>query len=371
MHTSRPAPWVSLVLCAAVLVAGLYAAMAGIGTAGMGMAELPLLIGGLAALVGLDLAEHRRYPVQTPPRVAAVLLALRAASYAGIAFVDGSGLARVLFLLVPFTAYFAFGRTVAIVLGVACVGLAAVSTPGWYAEVEKVSDLVMFTVGLVLTIAMAAVAAQERQNRIRLQESHRQVAELSAAAERSRVARDLHDDLGHHLTAIVVLLEKATAFRDRDADAARLAVEDAERSARRALTDVRESVRSLRSASFGLTPALDELVGGQTDVTLAVTGDEDRYDVAALQTLYRAAQEGITNSRRHAEAGRIAVSVDLADARARLTVADDGRGFTRGREGFGLVGMRERVALAGGRLDIDSAPGAGTRLTVTIPRRTV
>ncbi|WP_054047716.1 sensor histidine kinase [Alloactinosynnema sp. L-07] len=366
MHTSRPAPWVSPVLCAAVLVAGLYAAMAGIGTT-----ALPLLIGGLAALVGLDLAEHRRYPVQTPHRVAAVLLVLRAALYSGVAFVDGSGLARVLFLLLPFTAYFAFGQTTAIVLGVACVGLAAVSTPGWYAEVEKVSDLVMFTVGLVLTIAMAAVAVQERQGRIRLQESHRQVAELSAAAERSRVARDLHDDLGHHLTAIVVLLEKATAFRDRDAGAAQQAIEDAERSARRALTDVRESVRTLRSAPFGLAPALDELVGGQSDVTLDVTGDEDRYDVAALQALYRAAQEGVTNSRRHAKASRIAVSVDLDESRARLTVADDGRGFSRGREGFGLIGMRERVALAGGRVDIDSAPGAGTRLTVTIPQRTV
>lgn len=80
----------------------------------------------------------------------------------------------------------------------------------------------------------------------------------------------------------------------------------------------------------------------------------------------RAAQEGITNSRRHAAATRIAVTVDLGAERARLTVADDGRGMGAAVEGFGLLGMRERVALAGGRVDLAST-SSGTRLTVTIP----
>ncbi|WP_346131317.1 sensor histidine kinase [Lentzea roselyniae] len=359
MHTSRPAPWVSPVLCAAVLAAGVYAAVLGLGTT-----RLPLLVGGLMVLVAVDVAEFRRYPVRTPKLVAAALLGLRAALYVGLAHVDGSGLARVLLVLVPFTAYFAFGQTVAIGLAAVCLAVAVASTPDWYAHVERVSDLVMLTVGLVLAIAMAAVAVRERDGRIRLQESHRTVAELSAAAERARVARDLHDDLGHHLTAIVVLLEKAAAFHDREPGTAKDAVLDAERSARRALGEVRESVRSLRS--FHLLAALDELVAGQGDVTLTVSGSPDGHDTSALHALYRAAQEGITNSRRHAAATRIAVAVDLGAERARLTVADDGRGMGAAVEGFGLLGMRERVALAGGRVDLAST-SSGTRLTVTIP----
>ncbi|WP_093599248.1 sensor histidine kinase [Lentzea waywayandensis] len=359
MYTSRPAFWVSPVMCAAVLVAGVYAAVSGLGDT-----RLPLLVGGLAVLVAVDLLEFRRYPVRTPGPVAAGLLVLRAALYVGLAYVDGSGLARVMLLLVPFTAYFAFGQGVAIVLAVVVLVVAVVSTPDWYADLEQASDLVMFAVGLVLTITMAAVAVRERDGRIRLQESHRTVAELSAAAERARVARDLHDDLGHHLTAIVVLLEKASAFHDLEPGTAKAAVLDAERSARRALGDVRESVRSLRS--FHLPAALDELVAGQGDVTLTVSGSPEAHGTGALHALYRAAQEGITNARRHATATRIAVAVELDAERARLTVADDGRGMGVAAEGFGLLGMRERVALAGGRVDLASSP-AGTRLTVTIP----
>ncbi|MFD9698365.1 sensor histidine kinase [Lentzea sp. NPDC059081] len=357
MHPSRPAFWVSPVLCAAVLVAGVYAALVGLGTT-----HLPLLVGGLVALVVLDLAEFRRYPVRTPKPVAAGLLALRAVLYVGVAYVDGSGLARLLLLLLPFTAYFAFGRTVAVVLGAACLAVAVVSTPDWYAHVEQVSDLVMFTVGLVLTIATAAVAVRERDGRIRLQESHRTVAELSAAAERARVARDLHDDLGHHLTAIVVQLEKAAAFHDHEPAVAKTAVLDAERSARRALNDVRASVRSLRS--FDLLTALDDLAGD--DVVLVVSGSPDGHDTGALHALYRAAQEGITNARRHAAATRIEVRVELDAEGAKLTVSDDGRGMGTAAEGFGLLGMRERVALAGGRVDL-AGTSPGTRLTVTIP----
>lgn len=355
MSASRPVAWVSPVMCAAVLVAGLYAA-----ASGLGATRLPLLVGGLVLLVSLDVAE----PCPARARVAAGLLVARAALGVGVSFVDGSGLARLLLLLLPFHAYFAFGRRVAVAVAVACLAVAVVSTPGWYAHVEKVSDLVMFTVGLVFTVAMAAVAVRERDGRIRLQESHRTVAELSAAAERARVARDLHDDLGHHLTAVVVQLEKAAAFHDHDPATAKAAVRDAEQSARRALNDVRESVRSLRS--FHLPTALEELAGD--DVELVVEGSPDGYETAALHALFRAAQEGVTNARRHAAAGRVSVHVELGAGQATLVVTDDGRGTGGAPEGFGLRGMRERVALAGGRVEVVST-ASGTTLEVTIPGR--
>ena len=371
----------STVLYAAVLVAGGYAGLAGLGDT----RPVPF-VGGLAALVLLDVAEHRRYPVRTPRGPAVLLLAVRFGLFAMVAAADGAGLSRVLFLLLPFTAYFAFGRLAALSLGLACVGLVVVTfqvtEPRWYDDVEPVSDLLMFAVGLVLTIAMASVAVEEQRSRARLEQSHAQlrayadrVTELSATAERNRVARDIHDGLGHHLTAIAVLLEKAAAFRDRDPVAADRAIDDAQGAARRALDDVRRSVRSLRAepTPFRLASALDKLVRQVDDdrlaITLDYTGDDSGYDPTALTALYRAAQEGITNAQRHAQASRVVLTVNCDQSSARLVVADDGRGIPPGREGFGLLGMRERVQLAGGSVDVHSGSGSGTRLTVTIPHR--
>lgn len=379
---SPSVPWVAPVLYVGVLVAGEYAGLAGLGET----RQLPFA-GGLVAAAVLDLAERRKFPNGAPRPAALGLLAARAALFVLIAAGDGAGLARVLFLLLPFTAYFAFGRAVSIGVGAGCVAAIAVALqltePRWYRSPEHISDLLMFVLGLVLTIMTAAVAAEERRARTRAQDanerlraSSERVAELSAAAERNRVARDIHDGLGHHLTAISVLLEKAAAFRDRDPEAADTAIEDAHRSARLALEDVRRSVGTLREVPFRLSTALDELArqarrtdDGQLAVTVDWSGDEHRYRPTVLMTLYRAAQEGITNVRRHARATRVSVTVHCAPTEARLVVADDGHGFEPGREGFGLRGMRERVALVGGSVTVDNEPGRGTRLAVTIPHQ--
>ena len=116
---------------------------------------------------------------------------------------------------------------------------------------------------------------------------------------------------------------------------------------------------------------------GEPQVTVTVTGDEAGLGAAARTVLFRAAQEALTNVRRHSGARSVRVSVTLDDREARLVVADDGRGFdpvspavTGGlaaRDRFGLLGMRERAALAGGHAEVDSRPGAGTTVTVTVP----
>jgi signal transduction histidine kinase len=383
-------PWVAPALYLAVLLAGGYAAMAGLGPASPRASGL--FLGGLAVLFVLDAAERRRWPVATPALPAGLLLATRAALFLVVAAGDRSGLSRILFVLLPFTAYFAFGRPVSIAVAIGCVGVVVViyqlTAAHWYADKAYVSDLLMFAVGLALTVLMAAVAVRERDGRQR-------VAELSAAAERNRMARDIHDELGHRLTAIAVLLEKAEAFRGRDPAVADQALRDARDSARQALDGVRRSVRTLRAdelhpgqrdgGPFRLGPAVAELVRGadtgRPAIVLDVAGDEIGYDERALTALYRAAQEGITNARRHADAGQVRVSLAFDRAGARLVVADDGRGFATGNgaaahgdaAGFGLAGMRERVRLVGGSVEVDSVEvdsgaGTGTRLVVTVPR---
>ncbi|MEV7197538.1 sensor histidine kinase [Streptomyces sp. NPDC093510] len=409
-----PVPWVSPLLYAAVLSGGLYYAVAGLDAgSGTSPGRTACFAGGLGALFALEAVERRVTAGRTPlvgavrggerrgrasgagrgaaarkvllsawrgAHVQASLLLGRCVLITAVVALDVSGLAQVLFVLLPFTAYFVFGRGVALALGALCVaGLLsgfALTAPGWHRDVEHVSDLLMLCVGLVLALSMAAVAVGEQRARQAVEVYAAQVAALSAATERNRLARDIHDSLGHHLTAVSVQLELASEFRDLDPDSARRAVDEARQSVRRALGDVRQSVGTLRDEAprRSLAVTLAELArdseAARPRVTVELDGTEQGYGDAELTTLYRAAQEGLTNARRHARASRVTVTVLLAERAARLEVSDDGCGFSPDTvaPGFGLLGIRERVHLVGGSVDIDSSPGAGTRLTVTVPR---
>ncbi|WP_410616852.1 sensor histidine kinase [Amycolatopsis sp. lyj-109] len=349
---TRIVPWVSSAVYGIVLLAGWYYVLAGLGPANA--ARLAGFVAGIGALFVLEAVERRvaRMPV--------AFLAGRLALFFAVAALDESGLSRVLFVLVPFVAYLTFGRGAGLVLGGLCLAVLVCGftawVPGWYRDTESVSDVLMFTTGLVLALAMADVAVRERRAASR-------VAELSAAAERNRVARDIHDSLGHHLTTVSIQLEKVAAFAERDPDVAGQALADARRSVRHALEDVRTSVSTLRAGRRSLVDVLSEL-----GVALDVHGEEPDLDHATVTTLHRAAQEAVTNARRHGEAGQVRVSVTFG-AVTRLVVTDDGRGFDTGepRSGFGLLGLRERAALVGGAVTVDSEPGTGTKVTVTVP----
>lgn len=344
--------WVTALVYSVVLLAGLYYVIAGISPGGS-----PLRLAGFVAGIGLLFLIER-----LPARHPAALLGARLVLFVAVAALDESGLSRILFLLVPFLAYLQFGRAAGLWLGAVCLGLLIgghlIWVPGWYTDAMYVSDVLMFCVGLVLAMAMAAVARQAQQTQARL-------TEMSVAMERTRLARDIHDSLGHHLTAIAVQLEKSTAFRERDPAAADQAVKDAHTSARRALADVRSSVRALREP-FDLPTALKELADDAA-AELKIIGTANAMS-PALTTLYRAAQESLTNVRRHAKASAVSVTLTFSANDARLEVADDGKGFdTAQPEGFGLQGMRERAELVGGNLQVRSRPGEGTRITVTVP----
>ncbi|MER7575001.1 sensor histidine kinase [Streptomyces sp. NPDC126514] len=370
---SRPIPWVAPLLYLAVLLSGLTAAAH---NGSLATARTATFVAGLLLLLLLE-----RTPL-SPPRSAA-LLGARLVLIVAVAALDDSGLSRALLVLVPFTAYFVFGRTAALALAGGCVAavlaLYTLDDPSWYADPAYVSDLLMLLIGLVLALSMAAVAIGEQQGRARLEEYAARIADLSATDERNRLARDIHDSLGHHLTAVAVQLEKAAAFRGHDPDAADQAVADARHSAGRALEDVRTSVRALRddrAAPLALPTALADLVrqldDGRVEVSLRIDGEPYAGHgpaTAVLTTLYRAAQEALTNVRRHADARQVSVVLTFGADSARLVVADDGRGFRPGAvTGFGLLGIQERTRLVGGTVEVDSAPGSGTRITVEVPR---
>ena len=211
-----------------------------------------------------------------------------------------------------------------------------------------------------------------------LRASTEQIAELAATEERNRLARDIHDSLGHHLAAVNIQLEKANAYRERDPKRAKDALNQAQRSVQDALRDVRESVSSLRTkAPFSFEAALEGLLArlrhGELELSVEQTGDSSSYGDLVLLTLYRVIQEGLTNVHKHAEASQVIIKLDFGDERVRLELCDNGAGFdTDGlqddRTGFGLTGLRERVGLVGGKLTLESQPQY-TKLTAIIPKQ--
>ncbi len=259
-------------------------------------------------------------------------------------------------------------------------------------EGDVIFHLVIFT-GVFFIFYIAYLIRQERLSRMRaerlladLEDSHRQlqayaaqVAELATMEERNRLARDIHDSLGHYLTVINVQLEKALAFRERKPEEADQAVRDSKRLASEALQEVRRSVGALRSAPepFSLAEALRQLVDnartGHFTINLDISGDESDYSRQSLLTLYRAAQEGLTNVQKHAQASQATVRLQLNGGQASLSIDDNGRGFdpaclANGSSCYGLRGVKERLELIRGSLKLQSVPGQGTALLITVPK---
>jgi signal transduction histidine kinase len=198
-----------------------------------------------------------------------------------------------------------------------------------------------------------------------------QAEELSVARERNRLAREIHDGLGHHLTAAHMQINAAKAILHHHPDKAELALERARTLTQDALTDVRRSVAALRTLERPLTEALASLVketiaaGTLTD--LKIEGMPRQLEPHVESSLYRVAQEGLTNVRKHAQATNCAVTLTYHRPTVELSIEDNGVGSANASGGFGLVGIRERVAHLNGEMHVDTAPQQGLKLRVSVP----
>jgi signal transduction histidine kinase len=196
-------------------------------------------------------------------------------------------------------------------------------------------------------------------------------------AERSRLARELHDETGSALTAILLGLAAIdTAATLPEAHQASTALRETARSTLENVGRIAFALRPSALDEFGLVPALKDLNGRLEEQGGPRIGlDIDLPAGARLPTkvetaIFRITQEALTNVVKHAEAKAVEIRLVCRDRSVVLSVEDDGRGFPRAQvagAGHGLVGMRERVASVNGALEIESKPGAGTRLTVGIP----
>ncbi|WP_432993318.1 sensor histidine kinase [Dactylosporangium sp. CA-233914] len=231
--------------------------------------------------------------------------------------------------------------------------------------------------GLGVLFAVTALGAAVRYG---ARARHRELDQVKLL-ERERLARDLHDTVAHHVSAMIIRAQAGLATAPVNPDAATDALRIIEAEASRALAEMRGIVRVLRTdepAELAPTPGLADLrglagrhrVGPEVDVR--ISGDVEDLPASIGTALFRLAQESVTNARRHARnATRIVVSIVADPAEVRLLVTDDGetapaRGAGSG--GFGLVGMVERAGLVGGTCEAGPGPVGGWTVTAVLPR---
>jgi signal transduction histidine kinase len=227
---------------------------------------------------------------------------------------------------------------------------------------------------LAETFASRASVAVDLSQRI-AREAFRRVVEAQEL-ERRRLARELHDETGQALTSILLGLK---SLEDAlGADGARAAVADLRELVVATLQDVRRLAVELRPKvldDFGLVPALERLAesfADQTEIDVRFeTGLGDQRLAPEVETaLYRIVQESLTNVVKHAHASVVSIVLARKAGAVALVIEDDGRGFdpAETREGgFGLEGMRERIGLLEGRLQVESREGAGTTIVAEVP----
>ena len=211
-------------------------------------------------------------------------------------------------------------------------------------------------------------AERNRMNR-KLRKANEEIEQLAKVAERERIARDLHDVLGHTLSVITLKSELAGKLMERDPERAGKEIREVEEISRQALQEVRDAIRGYRSK--GLAAELAQAKATLETAGLAVQCDSGAsMQIPALQesVLSLAVREGVTNVVRHARASACRLRLEQQNGSCRLEIADDGHGFSS-QEGDGLRGMRERVEMLGGTLERTNR--SGTTLIITLPLKEV
>lgn len=232
-------------------------------------------------------------------------------------------------------------------------------------------------------IELAQALANQAMLVIRLAELSAQGREAAVAGERNRIARDIHDTLAQGFTGIIIQLEAAEDASRRGLGlAAEQHVVTARNLARESLSEARRSLQALRPQSLeeggGIAHALRALFGKLTD-GVSLTGDfrvlgEPRALPAGWEeNLFRIAQECLTNVLRHAQASSVNATLRFGEQEVWLQFDDDGRGFDPAArsEGYGLLGMRERVGAMGGQMEVESSRGLGTTVSICLPLTTI
>ena len=330
----------------------------------------------------LPLAFRRRHPIPTIIALGAVELVVSLFGF------PGGILAFSCLVALYSVAAHAERRQAVIALAITplVIGLAMWVDRENVAPSDVVWNLAIFLTAWVLGDNLQARRARStalEERALRLERERDEAATRAVEAERSRIARELHDVVAHSMSVMVVTAGAARRIIERDPDAAREAMGNIETTGRQALDEMRRLLGVLRrddDESLARAPQpsvkhLDALVHQVTDAGLPVSLEiegEPRPLAAGLDlSAYRIVQEALTNTLKHAGPATATVRLCYGDRALELQVTDDGRGGAADRSGdgrrHGLIGMRERVALYGGELNVGPRRGGGYEVKATLP----
>jgi signal transduction histidine kinase len=200
-----------------------------------------------------------------------------------------------------------------------------------------------------------------------------QVEENATLTERNRLAREIHDSLGHYLTVVIVQIEAAIAMRESEHERSIDSLRKAQGLAQKGLAEVRRSVTALRlpvgsrSLIDSMNALFEECRASGVNTDFQLQGTPCRLPPLAELALYRAAQEGLTNVHKHSRAKSATITLEYSEDTVRLIVHDDGIGRDNSEQGFGLIGLRERVQLLGGEVKIATGANQGFTLEIVLP----
>ncbi len=241
--------------------------------------------------------------------------------------------------------------------------------------------LFAFVLAFVLLLVGAVLAEHESRSQLvkahrRLREYAMQIENQATIEERNRIAREIHDSVGHYLTAQSIQLENTAVFLDRDRLKASQHLAKAKQLGKDALANIRASIATLRSSpiqerSFTLT-LKESIAEFESNTSIAIVSEINLISQLSNEVntaLYRIVQEALTNITKHSQATRVNLSLIEIESKILLTIQDNGCGFEIGNNttGFGLQGMKERTAALGGTFKIDSIPAQGCQINVVIP----
>jgi signal transduction histidine kinase len=315
------------------------------------------------------------WAARVPRRVKIGLLGLQALAATLVVWCSGTGQSAALFVIIAAQLPFVFDARATfawmIAQSILVAGLfwsiagpmAALVAGGAFAGFQ------LFAVSTAWLTRSESVARQAlARTNAELTATRELLAENSRVAERLRIARDLHDTLGHHLTALSIQLEVASRLTDGPAATH---IREAHGVARLLLGDVRDVVGKLRDSRYlDLSQALRALtlVPGPLHIHLEMPARLDVEDSAQAHALLRCVQEIITNTTRHASAENLWITIGQGREGVNLHARDDGQGAGALQWGNGLRGMRERFEEWAGRVEVDSSAGRGFEVRAFLPR---
>jgi two-component system sensor histidine kinase DesK len=221
--------------------------------------------------------------------------------------------------------------------------------------------------GAIFTLVVGGTnlfTSQRVRANSRLQMAQEEIEQLAKVAERERIARDLHDVLGHTLSVIVLKSELAGRLFSRNPERAAAEIADVETIARTALSEVREAIRGYRAEGLAAEILRAHSVLDAAGVTLVCEENPPAFNPTEESVLSLVLREAVTNIVRHAQASHCVMRFEEQSGQTVLIVEDDGRGGVR-EDGNGVRGMRERIEALGGRFAVDTSHG--TRLTIQLP----